>query len=228
MQKGIVLGIVSIFAGGYGSGKTEIALNYAFAAANQDNNVVLADLDLVNPYHVSRERRLDLENRGITLLAPGGELSFSDVPQLPHKLIAHLYADNHMLIDVAGDEAGGLVLGYLNRYLEQRCPFHLWLVVNPYRPFAADLEGIREMVRLVEDTSRLNFTGIISNPNLVEETDTDCIREGHRQVTAYARELALPIGSLTVREDFYKDLYPEFGSLLTSIRLYTRPEWLKD
>jgi GTP cyclohydrolase I len=48
------LGSINIFAGGFGSGKTEIALNFAMDNHAETQDVVLADLDLVNPYFVSR------------------------------------------------------------------------------------------------------------------------------------------------------------------------------
>lgn len=222
------MGSVNIFAGGYGSGKTEIALNFALDIAAGAENVVLADLDLVNPYFVSRVFRERLEAEDIRLLAPDGVLAFGDVPQLPAYLIREMHRDNNLLIDIAGDDAGGVVLGYLNRHLAERSPFHLWLVINPYRPFAQDLQSITELVELLQGTSRMCFNGIISNPNLIEETDVDVIRRGHQQVMTYASSLQIPIGYLTVREDFYDQLYPEFGAILKPIKLLTRPEWMQD
>lgn len=222
------MGSVSIFAGGYGSGKTEIALNFAIQAAAGTEEVVLADLDLVNPYFVSRDRRESLAARQIELLAPEGVLSFGDVPQLPPRLITALHRDNHLFIDVAGDDAGALVMGYLHPYLAERSRVNVWLVINPYRPFAQDLDGITELVRHWEATSRLRFTGVISNPNLVEETDREIILGGHRQVLAFASKLNIPVGFLTVREDFYPELCPQFDDRLQSIKLYTRPEWLRE
>lgn len=222
------MGSINIFAGGFGSGKTEIALNFAMNTDAEAENVVLADLDLVNPYFVSRHRQAELKARGVKLLAPDGMLSFGDIPQLPAHLLSEIQRDNQMLIDVAGEDAGGVVIGYLNRYLKERDPVHLWLVINPFRPFTQDLNGIIELVKLFEDASRLHFTGIISNPHMVEDTNVDIIRAGHQQVLDYSRALQLDIGCLTVREEFYKQLFPEYGSILRSIKLYTRPLWLQE
>ena len=41
---------VTLFAGHYGSGKTNIAVNYAKLLAAKGLAVTLADLDIVNPY----------------------------------------------------------------------------------------------------------------------------------------------------------------------------------
>ena len=54
-----LLSHISIFSGAFGSGKTEIALNYALErAGNTDyNKVLLADLDTANPFFVARDAR---------------------------------------------------------------------------------------------------------------------------------------------------------------------------
>jgi hypothetical protein len=100
------------------------------------------------------------------------------------------------------------------------------LVVNPYRPFAESLEAIRELAQGLEAAGRLKFTGIVSNPNLLEETTGEVIREGHRQVEEYGRAFGLPIRRLGVREPFYTELYPEYGRLLLKIDLFLRPGYL--
>ena len=56
---------VSIVTGHYGTGKTELAVNLALALAAEGRRVMLADLDIVNPYFRSRERRPQLEAAGI-------------------------------------------------------------------------------------------------------------------------------------------------------------------
>ena len=41
---------LTLFAGHYGSGKTNIAVNYALYLAKEGKKVCIADLDIVNPY----------------------------------------------------------------------------------------------------------------------------------------------------------------------------------
>ena len=48
---------ISIITGHYGTGKTELAVNLALALAAEGQRVMLADLDIVNPYFRSRERK---------------------------------------------------------------------------------------------------------------------------------------------------------------------------
>ena len=212
---------VVIFAGGFGSGKSEIVLNYAMQKIKKSSNLILADLDLVNPYFASRDLRHELEAKGIRVVAPGGELSYGDVPSIPAEIIGLLQGDNDMVIDLAGDEVGSLVLGYLSKYIRKR-DYEFYLVLNPYRPFAQDLESVMELKQLLEGAAHIAFTGIISNPNLLEETDLDIIQAGHEKVIAYARSLKLPISCLTVENRFYDALNTEYGDKLQAIERFLK------
>ena len=46
---------LTLFAGHYGSGKTNIALNYARWLKRQGLPVTIADLDIVNPYFRTKD-----------------------------------------------------------------------------------------------------------------------------------------------------------------------------
>lgn len=179
---------ITVFAGGFDSGKSEVALNYAFKKAEQLADVILADLDLVNPYFASRDLRDKLEHAGIRrLVAPEGELAFSDVPAMPGEIIGLIRQDNTMVIDLAGDEVGSLVLGYLSKYIASRQDYELLLVLNPYRPFAQDVESVILLRDSLENVSHLKIIGIVSNPNLIGETSPDLIRKGHAKVIDFNR-----------------------------------------
>ncbi|HPF20378.1 MAG TPA: hypothetical protein PLC88_03485 [Syntrophomonas sp.] len=217
---------VTIFAGGFGSGKSELAINYALDISHFADNVILADLDLVNPYFASRNVKDMLEARGIKLLAPAGELSLGDVPSVPPEIIGFLREDVEIVIDVAGDEVGAMVLGYLSRYIKDS-DYRFYLVLNPYRPFAGNLDLVMELRVLLENAANLTFTGLISNPNLMAETNPDLIRNGHHIVTAYAQAMQLPVSWLAAEDQFYDDLVHDFGKDLQPITRYLRPAWLQ-
>ena len=55
---------LSIITGHYGTGKTEFSVNLALALASDGEQVMVADLDVVNPYFRSRERRTMLDADG--------------------------------------------------------------------------------------------------------------------------------------------------------------------
>ena len=215
-----------ILAGGYGSGKSEIALNFVLQAKAAGRDMILADLDLVNPYFASRDITEELKLRGIQVTAPEGRFQFTDLPSVPKEMIGILQNDQDILIDLAGDENGSTVLGYLSRYVRLRTGYEHWMVVNPYRPFAADLTEMKELVAGLELVGKIPFTGIISNPNLLEETNLEVIRQGHRRVEEYSQAFQLPICRLCVEKSFYEVLFPEYGSLLMPLNLYLRPGYL--
>ena len=54
-----------LITGHYGSGKTEFSVNLALRAAECPQKLALADLDIVNPYFRSRERKEQLDARDV-------------------------------------------------------------------------------------------------------------------------------------------------------------------
>ena len=46
---------LTLFAGHYGSGKTNIAVSYAMKLARENKKVIIADLDIVNPYFRTKD-----------------------------------------------------------------------------------------------------------------------------------------------------------------------------
>ena len=55
---------VTLFAGHYGSGKTNIAVNYALYLRSLGLPVALGDLDIVNPYYRAKDSQAELEAAG--------------------------------------------------------------------------------------------------------------------------------------------------------------------
>ena len=45
---------ISIFTGHFGSGKSEVSVNFAIKLSQLKNKVAVVDLDIVNPYFQSR------------------------------------------------------------------------------------------------------------------------------------------------------------------------------
>ena len=59
---------ITIIAGHFGSGKTEVALNLAMQSGRDGQATRLLDLDIVNPYFRSFEAKEQLEAAGVDLL----------------------------------------------------------------------------------------------------------------------------------------------------------------
>ncbi len=78
---------ISIITGHYGTGKTELAVNLALALAAEGSRVMLADLDIVNPYFRSRERRPLLEQAGVQVISSFRSAPTPMWPALPAELL---------------------------------------------------------------------------------------------------------------------------------------------
>ena len=109
---------ITLLAGHYGSGKTNIAVNLAFSLKKMYDNIVVADMDIVNPYFRTKDSIEDFEKAGIKLIASRFAGSNVDLPSLPQEMYS--LTDNkdcRGILDIGGDERGALVLG---RYAPKR------------------------------------------------------------------------------------------------------------
>jgi hypothetical protein len=190
-----------IFVGSYGSGKTEVAVNYARGLAQSGvQNVHLVDLDIVNPYFRSRETIHDLSNEGVRVVAPEGENFYAELPIIvPEVRTLCQGSKGRVILDVGGDDAGATVLASLKDVLTPgRCEF--WIVLNARRPFTDTVDSSIRMIRQIEQAASLSATGIISNTHLLSETTLDIIEEGIGLARAVADRLSLPIPFVGVQE----------------------------
>lgn len=212
-------------AGAFGSGKSEIAVNHAVEYAQQGIATVLADLDMANPYFVSRDAEEILTKHNIRLLAPDNVMAYGDVPNLPPGIIGILRQNMNTVVDLAGDKAGALILGYLAKFINP-ADFRIYLIINPYRPFSWDLQDIVDLKNMLECAAGRPVNRVISNPHLVEATDLEVIIRGHRRVAEIASQLGLSISNLMVSESYYKEACFLFGDIVKELHLYLRPKWL--
>ena len=233
---------ITIFTGHFGSGKTELALNFAAgiqrdkAQLPQSRPVTLIDLDLVNPYFRSQEAKLVIEAQGIKAVVPPETMYGSDLPVLVTEAFeAFVDPNRQLVVDVGGDDQGALALGQFRQWLTEG-EYDFWLVVNPYRPFNEDVAGIKQSRERVEAASRLRLTGLISNPNLGRETTAEVIAEGHQIVAAAAREMGLPLKFLAVSENLTDALNLETVAgqnqleplPVLPIKIFVYPDWLNE
>ena len=79
---------ITLFAGHYGSGKTNIALNYARMLKKAGETVAIADLDIVNPYFRTKDSAADLQAEGIDLIVSDFANSNVDFPAMPKEIYA--------------------------------------------------------------------------------------------------------------------------------------------
>ncbi len=191
---------VILFTGNYGSGKTEVAVNYASWLAREGKRVQIADLDLVNPYFRVREAREPLEKLGIEVVAPAGDYHSADLPILLPQvkgLIEH--PKGYTILDVGGDNVGATVLSALTNAFAVT-GYDMIFVVNRNRPFTDTVEGVLRLVSEVETASRLKITSIVGNTHLMDETTVDTVQSGIELTESVAKKLGLPVRFITIEK----------------------------
>lgn len=184
---------LTLVTGHYGTGKTEFSVNLALALAGEGVKTALADLDIVNPYFRSRERRSLLEEAGVRLVATPQALADADVPALPAELHAVL-EDRTVrgVLDVGGDPAGARVLArYRPRILKE--DYQLLYVVNARRPEVRTAERSVEVLRAIESVTGLCCTGLVNNTHLCGETAPEDVREGAALAEEVSRLTGVPV-----------------------------------
>ncbi|MEC9488022.1 MAG: hypothetical protein UMV23_00830 [Halanaerobium sp.] len=216
---------INIFCGNYGSGKTEIAINYSLAMKERYPRVAIVDLDIVNPYFRSREAGEILESAGVDVIQPEGALAHADLPAISPEILGKLSRpDYQMVFDVGGDDTGAVALGsYFSKI--SREPYDLFFVINPYRPFTGQTEGVEEILVDVQRASRLEVTKLVSNPNLGRDTTAAEVQSGHRRVLKMADELELPVAYLTVLRELVPEIEDDIKEEIFPIARYMKTPW---
>ncbi len=219
------LSSVTIFSGGYGSGKSEIAVNYALAANSKVEHIAIADLDIVNPYFRSREARAVLEAAGVEVVAPLGKVSNSALPALPADIYRVLInTDIYAIIDVGGDDVGAKVLGRYQEHIPENK--NMFLVVNPARPFQNTAEKIQELAIKIMHNSRQKIDAIINNSNLVYDTTISFMEETFPIVQKAADLLNVPIAFTAIDKNLVKtNEYPNINTEFFHLDLQLSPKW---
>jgi len=201
-------------------------INQSIKAMQLKEKVVVVDLDIVNPYFRIREKREKLREMGIEVLAPPGKLALADLPLISPEIKGRIQDSNRILfIDVGGDEIGAKSLASFYHVLKNT-EYQMNMVINPYRPFTKNSAEIEKMLRDIEQSSRLEVNGLISNPNLGDQTDIELIAKGHDIVRRVSKQLNLPIRHLTVEQSLYQKLSTYcFTENILVIQRYMRLPW---
>ena len=169
---------ITLFAGHYGSGKTNIAVNYAYKLAREGKRVCIADLDIVNPYFRTKDSAKELEALGITLVSPQYANTNVDLPALPAESY-RLVQDKSVygVMDIGGDDRGAYALGRFADAIKAEDDYRMAFVVNCYRPLTSTVEDTVEIMKEIEAACGLRFNCIVNNSNLGDETTPDTVRD---------------------------------------------------
>ena len=183
---------VTLFAGHYGSGKTNVAVNYAMYLRSLFDKVLIADLDVVNPYFRTKDSAEELAAAGIHLISPEFANTNVDLPALPTEMYAIVdRTDYHAVVDVGGDDSGAVALGrYVPGILEENDYEMLFVCV----------------MREIEAACGIPFTAIADNSNLGDETTAKDIESSAEYVSELSALCGLDVKFVSARHDIAPDV----------------------
>ncbi len=207
---------VTLLCGHYGSGKTNVAVNMAYDLKEQYKDIVIADLDIVNPYFRTKDSKDDLESRGITLISSEYAGTNVDIPAMPQQM--YMITDNknlHAVIDVGGDDRGALALGRIAPAIMEENDYEMLFVINCYRPLTRDAESTLEVMREIEDACRVKFTAIVNNSNLGNETKAEDVLNSVSYANEVSRLTGLPIKCTCVYGDIYDSVKTKIDNVFS-------------
>lgn len=195
---------ITLLCGHYGSGKTNVAVNMAYDLKKQYENVVIADLDIVNPYFRTKDSKNEFEDKGIELICSEYAGTNADVPAIPQQIYS--LTDNKAkkaVIDVGGDDRGALALGRIADSIVKENDYEMLFVINCYRPLTRDAVSAIEVMNEIEQAAKIKFTAIVNNSNLGNETTKQDVLNSLSYADEISRLTGLTIKCTCVDERIY-------------------------
>jgi len=220
---------VTIFVGDYGSGKTEVSINFALALRETEKWVKIADLDIVNPYFRSREAADVFDRAGVELIAPAGEQAWADLPIILPAIAGAIHDESvKTILDVGGDAAGSRVLSSLFDRVSE-IDYDLLAVVNANRPFTGDVASSESVLRKIETASKLRVTGIVSNTHLLSKTTPEMVLKGVEMACSLAKRFDVDVRFVSVERSVAPRLCASsFSTPVFSMTRYVLLPWEDD
>ena len=185
---------LTLFAGHYGSGKTNIAVNYALMLAGEGKKVCIGDLDIVNPYFRTKDSWELLKAANIDLISPQYANTNVDLPALPaeaYRLVQD--RQTYAVADIGGDDRGAYALGRYVPAIKQEQDYRMIFVANFCRPLTRTPEDALEVMGEIEAACGLSFTHIVNNTNLGPETTGQTLLDSADYVNQLSQLSGLPI-----------------------------------
>lgn len=216
-----------VFLGEAGSGKSEIAINFArLLAEGGEAGVHFFDLDMTKPLFRSRDREDALTALGVEFHF---EAQFMDAPTTAGGVRRRLRDDGcYTVLDVGGDYIGARSIGGYAPLLGGP-DSAVYYVIDPFRPWSMSLEHIDKVLGETLGVShiRLDHLRLVGNPNLGPSTTAEDVLEGKRRL----EQMVGPYKSVDfycVREGLYSQVKGGFDRPLFPIQLALTYPWDRD
>ncbi len=198
---------ITLFAGHYGSGKTNIAVSWAKHIKKQGYPVKIIDLDIVNPYFRTKDSEEELTKIGIEVVCSAYANTNLDAPALPKEIYTAVSnKEHHLVIDVGGDDRGAVALGRYNQDIIDEGNFDMLFVANCYRPLTKTPEDAYEIMKEIELASHLPFTAIVNNSNLGDDTTAESVLASQDFINKLSELSGLPVFITTAAGEVYEEI----------------------
>ena len=205
---------LTLFAGHYGSGKTNIAVNYALWLREKNLPVTVADLDIVNPYFRTLDSEAVFHEHGIKLICSQFANSNVDAPAMPKEVYNIIDSrSEYGVLDIGGDDRGALALGRYVPSIIEESDYEMLLVINKARPLTRNTEDTVEVVNEMVAACGLPFTGIVNNTNLGPETTAEDVVSSMAYAEEVSKALGIPIKMTCCDEKLYEKLKDKVDNL---------------
>ena len=214
---------LTLVCGHYGTGKTNLSINLAVECARSGKDVVLVDLDIVNPYFRSSDYADILKKEDIRVVGPIFANSNADTPSLPAEM-GTVLADTTktVIVDVGGDDVGATALGRYAEIISKR-GYEMIYVINRYRSMTSTPEDAAEILVEIERACGLKATSIVNNSHLKQITTADTVLDSVHFADCTAKMLGLPI-SFTTAPKGVADALNNIPNVYP-IEIYVRTPW---
>ena len=224
---------VKVLIGNYGSGKSELALNFAMQAAARGDRTELLDLDMVNTYFRLTERGKMVEQKEIRLVSPNFACAGIETLSLPAEVASAFVLDwDSVIFDVGGDDVGSTALGRYHEDFVALEPGALEVlnVVNIRRPLSGTPEKIQRLQEGMQVHSRLQITGMINNTNLSTMTTEQELWDGYLMLKEVSDMTGIPVVYTTGKKEFLdaflaRDPDPKYVGTPIAIDVYMHRDW---
>lgn len=218
---------IRIIIGHYGSGKSEFSMNYVTKLRSLvDTNVAISDLDIVNVYFRTREKRDFLQSKNIMPIDSSIQATTLDLPAVSAQVTAPITDKSYdYVIDVGGDDVGARVLGRFSHLIEQG-DYEMFCVINANREQTQNANDVIKHIRSIENASKLKVTGLINNTHLVRETTIEDVLKGQDLAKEVSKLTNIPIRYVTCLESLIPQLPAHLDGEIFPINLYMRECWM--
>lgn len=197
---------INIITGHYGTGKTNIAVNMAFDLKNQGFDVIIADLDIVNPYYRSADFKNELEYAGIKVLTTNFANTNLDIPSFPPEIFS-IFSDKNkkVILDIGGDDSGAMVLGRFRDYILSD-DYEMFYVINEKRSMSCDFDENISLMNSIQNVTGLEVLKIINNTHLCKETTEQTILDSIKYTEKFCETSKKEYGFTCIEDKFYGSL----------------------